>query len=133
MLSRKPIDVWSVRAVPTASGGADSVTIAENCAESETTKKPQTRTRGARIQGDSDWKQPTTSAQVPLTAMERLTTKGRPLRSASQPPQIEPRAPIPIAEKAKASAACGPSIPIVEAARKTGSQPHIAYSSHMWP
>ena len=40
-VSAKPIDVCSMSAVPTDSGGATSVTTALNCAESATIVKPQ--------------------------------------------------------------------------------------------
>jgi hypothetical protein len=43
MVSRKPSEVWSVSAVPTAWLGATSVTMALNWAESATMKKPQTQ------------------------------------------------------------------------------------------
>ena len=46
MVSRKPSEVCSVSAVPTACGGTLSVTSTENCAESAMTKKPHPRAIG---------------------------------------------------------------------------------------
>src|SRR6185436_2833758 len=124
---------WSVSAVPTESAGATSVTIDENCAESETTKNPQISTRG-RSSARLPWNtKPTTSAQAPLSAIDRFTTNARPRRSASQPPQTDPSAPIAIAADANAFTRPGPSDDADDAARKKGIHVHIAYSSHMWP
>src|SRR5262249_43971205 len=133
IVRRKPSEVWSVSAVPTESGAAVSVTIAENCAESETTKKPQMRAAPIRTQGLPEKRAPTISEQPPLTAIETLTTNGRPRRSATQPPHKDPSAPEAIAAKATASAACAPRERSDEAARNAGIQVHIAYSSHMCP
>src|SRR5204863_362661 len=126
MLRRKPSEVWSVSAVPTESPGAASVTIAENWAESDTTKKPQTSTIGIRRKTLPEKKKPTTSAQAPLAAIDRFTTKARPRRSASHPPQIDPRAPAAMAPKAMTSTALEPSERAEEAARKAGIQVHMA-------
>ncbi len=51
MVSRKPIEVCSVSAVPTAWRGATSVTSVLNWAESATTKKPQTQATAASSHG----------------------------------------------------------------------------------
>ena len=48
MVSRNPSEVCNIKAVPTESWGATSVTSALNCAESATTKKPQIQVRMTR-------------------------------------------------------------------------------------
>src|SRR5262245_36191518 len=75
MVSRKPSEVWSVSAVPTAWGGAASVTIALNCAESATTKNPHTATSAATSAGGAPKSAPTPSEHAALAAIAQVTTR----------------------------------------------------------
>src|SRR5579862_8725550 len=100
IVSKKPIEVWMVSAVPTACVGTDSVTSALNCAESPTTKKPQTigiATRSAMERTNTSGE---SSAHVPLTIIATVTSHSRPLRSAAMPPQTHPMPPTAMATKA---------------------------------
>ncbi len=63
-VSRNPTDVCSVSAVPTACGGATSVTSAENCAESATIAKPQTSASSTRRDVGRNVSEPMTSGQA---------------------------------------------------------------------
>ena len=75
VVSRKPNEVWSVSAVPTACGGAESATMALNCAESATTKKPQTQAIAVTTQTGAPKARPMPSEHAALAAMDRLTTR----------------------------------------------------------
>ena len=134
IVRRKPIEVWSVSAVPTACGGATSVTSALNCAESATTKNPQTSVsaktsgNGARNAG------PAARAHAPLASIARITTARYPMRPAAHPPQRQPSPPTPITAKPARSSARDPTPDpdaMALAVRYAGTQVHIAYSSHM--
>src|SRR5207302_155251 len=73
VVSRNPAAVWTVRAVPTACGGTDSVTRALNWALSAMTKKPQvqaSRVTRARL---APKRKPMVRAQVPLAAKAMVT------------------------------------------------------------
>src|SRR5687767_2759900 len=100
VVRRKPNEVCTVSAVPTAWGGTLSVTSTENCALSATTKKPQRSATGARSQRERPKVSPTRRAQAPLAAMARVTSRSRPTRSATSPPQTHPTPPTAITEKA---------------------------------
>src|SRR4051812_1797196 len=78
IVSRKPADVCSVSAVPTACGGTDSVTKALNCAESATTKYPQMTT--SAINKTRPWPNTRgeTRAQAPLAIIETVTSHSLP-------------------------------------------------------
>ena len=75
IVSRKPSEVCSVSAVPTACGGATSVTSALNCAESATTKKPHAHATGTSAHGLASKSRPMPSAHAPLAAIARVTTR----------------------------------------------------------
>ncbi len=82
MVSPKPSDVCRVSAVPTACGGATSVTRALNCAESATTVKPHTSAMAMSSASGAPANHPMVSAHRPLTAMAAAATRSRPRRSA---------------------------------------------------
>ena len=82
MVRRKPAEVCTVSAVPTACGGTDSVTSALNWALSATTKKPQTQASAATAGRGAPKRAPIASAQVPLAARAIVTSRSRPARSA---------------------------------------------------
>ena len=71
----------------------------------------------------------------PLTTSAVTAARGRPKRSAAQPPARQPATPAtPIATNA--SSAVSPVRPVravSPASRNAGSHVHSAYSSHMWP
>src|SRR4030067_2791125 len=75
------------------SGGASSLTPAENWAESATTAKPQTSERAARSRGSAPKRNPISAHHDPLTAMAAEVTAVRPQRSASLPATRLPAAP----------------------------------------
>lgn len=75
MVSRNPIDVWSMSAVPTACAGAASVTMALNCAESATTKNPQIAVRTMSSHHGPPNASAASTQQVPETAIDHVTTR----------------------------------------------------------
>src|ERR1043166_1569198 len=89
-----------VSAVPTACGGTDSVTSALNCAESATTKNPQTRAITSNGASECPNTRGVRTAHEPLAIMATVTSHSRPCRSADNPPQTLPMPPIAIARKA---------------------------------
>src|SRR5688572_668732 len=129
IVSRNPREVCSVRAVPTACGGALSLTMALNCAESATTKKPQHHTSGTSSHGLAPNRKPITTQQAPEIAIATVTTLAYPQRSAIHPPQSEPTLPIASALKDRSwtreDGAEGSLIARL-AARNVGSHAHIA-------
>src|SRR5688572_19837679 len=97
VVSRKPTDVCSVSAVPTACGGTTLVTSVENCALSAITATPQTRTSSVSSGSDRPKTSGVSNAQLPLTAIAPATKRAYPTRSAIAPPQMHPTAPTAIA------------------------------------
>ena len=134
-MSRKPVAVWSASADPDVPGGASSLTAVENCAESATTVMPQTTTTASSSHVGAPNRRPASTAQVPDSAMAAMVSVVRPSRSASAPAATQPRAPAATTRKAMALEAAGPALPLAArlAARKIGTQVHMAYSSHMCP
>src|SRR5947209_3651244 len=137
-VSKKPRLVCRVSAVPTSSRGANSLTAAENCAESATTATPHYNRSGTKTASGRAKTKPTAKAQHPDTIMAALVTSVRPQRSAYVPPSQQPRAPL--ATTANVTSAGTPppvgSAPVRTpslAATNAPSQVHIAYSSHMCP
>src|SRR6185436_6588028 len=102
MVSRKPSDVCTVSAVPTACGGTASVTSALNCAESAMTKNPHAHASEPTIQSDLPNANGIMSEQAPLRAMASMTSRSRPRASADSPPQTQPSPPTAIVPKATA-------------------------------
>src|ERR1700687_653470 len=70
VVRRKPRAVWTVRAVPTACGGTDSVTKALNWALSAITKKPQAQASRVTRGRLAPKRKPMVRAQVPLGTAE---------------------------------------------------------------
>ena len=75
MVRRKPSEVWSVSAVPTACEGATSVTSALNCAESATTKNPHTHATAATHGAAAPKHAAIAIAHAPLAAIAWITTR----------------------------------------------------------
>src|SRR2546425_1135725 len=100
IVSRNPSDVCRVSAVPTACDGTDLVTIVLNCAESAMTKNPHSHATATMAQTLDANKPPMTTAQLPLTAMARITSRSCPIRSATQPPHTHPNPPTAMAPNA---------------------------------
>ena len=139
VVSRKPSDVWRVRAVPTACGSTDSVTSTLNCALSAMMKNPHTMVSGARIQSERPKLSPMSAQQLPLMTRARITSGARPMRSATQPPHTQPMPPTAmtandstaIAGDEGAVSAC--TSPATLAAKNAGIQVQYEYSSAMCP
>ena len=93
VVSRNPSDVCSVSAVPTACGGALSVTSTLNWALSAMMKKPHTSATGVSSQSERPKERPTRAQQTVLTESAMMTSRGRPMRSATAPPQTHPMPP----------------------------------------
>ena len=104
MVSRNPMQVCTVSAVPTCDGSDSSLTAAENCALSATTANPQTRQTMVRIAGVANVP-PTTRQQAPEITRLTVAIAVRPQRSARRPARALPSAPIATAEKPATRAA----------------------------
>ena len=80
-------------------------------------------------------RQPDGIALVPEMAMATIVTAVRPSRSATRPATMHPAPPTPTIRNAARLALVGLSVPAARklAARNSGTQVHMAYSSHMWP
>src|SRR5438093_489138 len=132
IVSRNPNDVCRVSAVPTACGGTDLVTIVLNCAESAMTKNPHTHATATMTQTLDAKKPPMTAAQLPLTAMARITSRSCPIRSATQPPHQARTTTGAPREPATACARYGTALPTVSApttvpiARPRSEENHVA-------
>src|SRR5215216_6335088 len=135
IVNRKPSDVCTVSAVPTACGGTDSVTSTLNCAESATTKKPQASAMGTSSQRLWPKVNPMSTAQAPLAAIATVTSHSRPRLSPTRPPHTQPAPPIAIAANVTAEATMSREKPLgapdtaTLAATKAGIQVHALYSS----
>src|SRR5258708_6745862 len=135
-VSRNPRLVCSVRAVPTYSCGASSLTAAENCAESATTVMPHRSSSGISAASGAANSRPTASAQLPDTAIATLVTIERPQRSPYVPPSQQPNAPMPTTANVTSAATAVTSVSLPRracslAATNAAIQVHIAYTSHM--
>src|SRR5690606_16216418 len=117
-VSRNPMEVWSVSAVPTAWDGATSVMSAEYCAESATIAKPQTSAIDTSAQAGRKVSHPITSAHPPLTASDTFVTVSRPRRSAHAPHRTGRSPPMAIAENATVPASVREADALAPAARK---------------
>src|SRR5687768_7915748 len=134
VVSRNPIDVCKVRAVPTAWGGTTRVTMVENCALSAITATPQIRTSTVRSGRDRPKTSGVTSAQLPLTAIAPATNRAYPTRSAMAPPQMHPTAPTAIAANDNSDTVDAETFwSATLAARKSGIHTQYEYNSNMWP
>jgi len=78
--------------VPIRPGGDSSATEAENCAESATMVTPHTKHSANKSTGSPPNRNPTSTAQLPLTDMAKMVIRVRPRRSARNP---APRLPMP--------------------------------------
>src|SRR5688500_16954389 len=113
-------------------GSPSSVTHEENCAESATTLAPHTTASSNNNTGFPPNKNPTSKQQLPLIAMAHDVTIVRPTRSAINPATTHPIAPAPITRNDPTSEKMGfPPCAVTLARIITGTQIHIAYSSHM--
>lgn len=100
MVIKNPMHIWNVKAVPKYGASANSVTAAENWAESEITDIPQiTATSNVSHKACPNVK-PMMTEQAPLTPRERTVSRDLPNLSATKPPSTQPTAPaIPIEAK----------------------------------
>src|SRR5439155_1665840 len=64
------------------------------------TKNPHTHATATMTQTLDAKKPPMTAAQLPLTAMARITSRSCPIRSATQPPHTHPKPPTAMAPNA---------------------------------
>ena len=111
-----------------------SVTIAENCAESPMTVTPHTTDTSRKIQRGASNVKPMSSAQRPDNAIMIEVVAVRPMRSAITPPRMQPMMPEPITANVIRDALDVLRPRSCSAAwANARNQPHIAYSSHMWP
>lgn len=93
MVIKNPMHIWNVKAVPKYGASANSVTAAENWAESEITNIPQiTATRSVSHRACPNVK-PMMIEQMPLIARERTVSLDLPNLSAIKPPSTQPIAP----------------------------------------
>jgi len=91
VVNKNPRQVCIVSAVPRYCGSPNSVTQAENCAESAITLAPQIAATNKRSSGGPLKSRPITRQQVPLMAMAVDVTNVRPYLSAKKPPAKGPR------------------------------------------
>src|SRR5918995_5819091 len=126
---RKPTEVCSARALPAVPGGDSSLTAVENCAESATTVMPHTTTTARMIQVGAPNSRPAATALEPDNSIAAIVRVVRPRRSASAPAATQPSAPPATTRNAIALAAGALTSPLTArlAARKVGTQGHIAY------
>ena len=92
-VKRNPRAVCNVSAVPRTSSAEVSVTMAENCAESATTLKPQTRNTGRTRITDLPNTNGVIRAHAPDIAIDPPATNARPCRSAQIPANQAPAPP----------------------------------------
>ena len=130
-VSRNPMQICMVNAVPTYWDGLNSEIAAENCAESAITLNPHTNMIGASSHNGASTSSATAIAALPLTAIAPAAVTDRPTRSATQPPATAPPPPTAITANANPAANSGsPPSRATTCARNSGIQAHIAYSSH---
>src|SRR6185312_7694632 len=96
VVSKNPMHIWIVNAVPMYCGSPSSVTHEENCAESATTVAPQIVATISSNTGLPPYSSPITKQHEPLIAMAHDVTVVRPTRSAINPATTQPTAPEPI-------------------------------------
>src|ERR1043166_2564520 len=127
VVSRKPMQVCIVNAVPTYCGSPSSVTQAENWAESATTDAPQIAATITSNHRSPPKRNPVPRQQLPLTAIAHEVITVRPSRSASSPAATQPAAPQPITKNEATSAVEAEAFETLRLARIiTGIQTHIA-------
>ena len=100
IVSRKPTEVCSVRAVPTWVRTLYSVTSAENCAESATTENPQTDANRKSRSVGAPKKNPAAAEQAALVRSASRAIRAFPSASAQRPAATQPTAPLAIAANA---------------------------------
>jgi hypothetical protein len=101
---RNPAHVCKVIAVPTYWVGANSVTDAENWAESATIETPQINATEVRTTSEALTRCPMSSAQLALISIAMIVTRGRPIRSATTPAITQPAVPAAMVMKARSAA-----------------------------
>jgi hypothetical protein len=128
IVSRNPAQTCSVSAVPTCVRGLNSLTSAENCAESATTENPHTIASANSHQGAAPKTKPDTAAHTPLTSMAAPATRALPHVSAQNPAIAHPAAPVPMATNATSEPVCAVTIPAAlnEAAANAAIHVHMA-------
>src|SRR5215212_9958591 len=89
-------------------GSPNSVTHAENCAESATTLAPHTAATPSSSAGCAPNRNPTVKQHAPLTTIAAEVTTVLPILSASRPAATQPNAPEPMTTNDAASASDAP-------------------------
>ncbi len=115
--------------MPTWSGGENSLTSAENWAESATTAKPQTMTSANSQNGARPKISGVSAAQIALVHIAQIATRARPAVSASHPASTHPAVPLAIARNAASDPADSGSLTPAAtklAAARTAIHVHIA-------
>src|SRR5580765_2673280 len=107
--------------------------MVENCAESATTDAPHTSTTASSTHVGPFAVNPIASAHAHDTTMASAALVVRPTRSLYAPAHHEPANPAAIAANAHSGASAAVPLRASTSERNTATQPHIAYSSHMWP
>ena len=93
IVTRKPIPVWNVNAVPRYVSSDNSVKAVENWAESATTEAPHTNAIMDISNPNSIGRNPMNRAAPPLRAIMILVVAVRPIRSAIIPAATQAAAP----------------------------------------
>lgn len=92
-VSRNPIAVCAVSAVPMNRGSVVSLSAVEKVPESAMTAAPHTTAKATRTPGGATKNTGDATQQLPLTASAAIATRGRPNRSDAHPPRRDPIAP----------------------------------------
>src|SRR5262245_22763897 len=128
IVSRKPAQTCRVSAVPTCVRGLNSLTSAENCAESATIENPQTIASRNSHHGEAPKTADERAAHVPLTSIAAPATCALPHASAQNPAIAQPTAPIPMATNATSEPTRVVAMPatVSEAVANAAIHVHIA-------
>lgn len=93
-VNKKPSEVCIVSIVPTSLISDSSAIAAENWPESAMTEMPQTIATSNTRKGETCEVSPIRMAQEPLIAIAKIVTAVLPIRSASTPATMQPKAPL---------------------------------------
>ena len=133
-VSRKPIAVCAVRAVPTNRVSVVSDRAVEKTPESAMTAAPQTNRKTTSTDVEAAKKIGEATQHAPLIVSATIAAGERPKRSDAHPPRRQPAVPAtPIATNAMNSVDVAAASRPCPARTNIGSQAHSAYSSHMCP
>jgi hypothetical protein len=135
-VSKKPMAVWAVSAVPTNRLSAISLSEVEKTPESAMTAAPHTSRNSTKTAVGAAKKNGEAMQQVALIASAVTAAGRRPSRSDAQPPRRDPATPaMPIALKVIMPAGVPASSPrcCLPFTMNIDSHVHRAYSSHMCP